>query len=66
MFASTFHSPGFTWNASPAHTEIEYVVTDWIAKMLHLPPSYLLENEGGGAISISVSDSYHLTAHAAK
>ncbi|KAL4471143.1 hypothetical protein ABPG72_019085 [Tetrahymena utriculariae] len=66
MFASTFHSPAFTWNASPAHTELEYVVVDWIAKMLDLPPQYQLKNSGGGAISVSTSDSYHLAAHAAK
>lgn len=66
MFATTFHSPSFTWAASPAHTEIECVVVDWIAKMLQLPSCYLLENRGGGTISLSVSDSFHLTIHAAK
>lgn len=66
MFATAFHSPSFTWNASPAHTEIEFVVVDWVAKMLKLPECYQLANQGGGTISASVSDSFHLTVHAAK
>jgi len=31
MFASTFHSPGFNWHASPSHTELENIVVDWAA-----------------------------------
>lgn len=66
MFASTFHSPAFTWSVSPAHTEIELVVIDWVAKMLNFPDCYYLDNEGGGSISVSTSDAFHLAVHAAK
>ncbi|EGR32369.1 tryptophan decarboxylase, putative, partial [Ichthyophthirius multifiliis] len=66
LFASTFHSPGFTWAASPAQTELENITVDWVAQMLNLPEVYQLKNEGGGTISMSVSDAFHLVIHAAK
>ena len=30
--ADCFNQPGFTWAASPAATELETIVMDWIAK----------------------------------
>ncbi len=66
MFASTFHSPGFVWNASPSHTELENIVADWIVKMLRIPDIFLLKNQGGGGIAISISDAIFNTVHAAK
>ncbi|KAL5228993.1 hypothetical protein ABZP36_017258 [Zizania latifolia] len=40
----------FTWAASPAATELEMVVVDWLGKALHLPESLLFAGGGGGTI----------------
>ncbi|CAN6341443.1 unnamed protein product [Urochloa humidicola] len=40
----------FTWAASPAATELEVVVTDWLGKALHLPESLLFSRGGGGTL----------------
>lgn len=40
----------FTWAASPAATELEIVVVDWLGKALHLPKSLLFEGGGGGTL----------------
>ncbi|KAF8766203.1 hypothetical protein HU200_007709 [Digitaria exilis] len=38
----------FTWTASPAATELEMVVVDWLARALHLPESFMFAGGGGG------------------
>ncbi|KAK1613641.1 hypothetical protein QYE76_019158 [Lolium multiflorum] len=40
----------FTWAASPAGTELEMVVVDWLGKALHLPNSLLFAGGGGGTL----------------
>ncbi|RCV38246.1 hypothetical protein SEVIR_8G133600v4 [Setaria viridis] len=40
----------FTWTASPAATELEMVVMDWLGKALHLPESLLFPGGGGGTL----------------
>jgi aromatic-L-amino-acid/L-tryptophan decarboxylase len=40
----------FTWAASPAATELEMVVVDWLGKALHLPESLLFCGGGGGTL----------------
>ena len=40
----------FTWAASPAATELEVVVVDWLGKALSLPKSLLFEGGGGGTL----------------
>ncbi|EEE55449.1 hypothetical protein OsJ_03606 [Oryza sativa Japonica Group] len=40
----------FTWAASPAATELEMVVVDWLGRALHLPESLLFAGGGGGTI----------------
>ncbi|XP_052134584.1 tyrosine decarboxylase-like [Oryza glaberrima] len=40
----------FTWASSPAATELEMVVVDWLGKALHLPESLLFAGGGGGTI----------------
>ncbi|XP_030652501.1 aromatic-L-amino-acid decarboxylase isoform X1 [Nomascus leucogenys] len=49
---------GFSWAASPACTELETVMMDWLGKMLELPKSFLAEKagEGGGVIQGSASE----------
>jgi tyrosine decarboxylase len=40
----------FSWAASPAATELEMVVVDWLGKALHLPESLLFCGGGGGTV----------------
>ncbi|KRZ19819.1 Aromatic-L-amino-acid decarboxylase [Trichinella pseudospiralis] len=40
---------GFTWNSSPACTELEMVMMDWLAKLLNLPEYFLYSHSGPGA-----------------
>ncbi|PNJ39575.1 DDC isoform 12 [Pongo abelii] len=49
---------GFSWAASPACTELETVMMDWLGKMLELPKAFLAEKagEGGGVIQGSASE----------
>uniref|UniRef100_A0A2K6KL07 Aromatic-L-amino-acid decarboxylase n=1 Tax=Rhinopithecus bieti TaxID=61621 RepID=A0A2K6KL07_RHIBE len=49
---------GFSWAASPACTELETVMMDWLGKMLELPEAFLTEKagEGGGVIQGSASE----------
>ncbi|XP_010006651.1 PREDICTED: aromatic-L-amino-acid decarboxylase isoform X5 [Chaetura pelagica] len=43
---------GFSWAASPACTELETVMLDWLGKMINLPEEFLAGNsgQGGGVI----------------
>ncbi|XP_058256485.1 aromatic-L-amino-acid decarboxylase [Hemibagrus wyckioides] len=49
---------GFSWAASPACTELETVVLDWLGKMLKLPEEFIAgtEGEGGGVIQGTASE----------
>ncbi|NP_001152297.2 Tyrosine decarboxylase [Zea mays] len=44
------NSVPFTWAASPAATELEMVVVDWLGKALHLPESLMFCGGGGGTL----------------
>ncbi|KAK2141738.1 hypothetical protein LSH36_1050g00008 [Paralvinella palmiformis] len=57
MLSNAIGCIGFSWAASPACTELETLVMDWLAKMIGLPPVFLHENGiGGGVIQGSASD----------
>ncbi|KAL2816051.1 pyridoxal phosphate-dependent transferase [Aspergillus cavernicola] len=58
MYSAAFNAPAFNWLCSPACTELETIVMDWMAKALALPPCFLStsENRGGGVIQMSASD----------
>ena len=58
MYSAAFTAPAFNWLCSPACTELETIVMDWMAKALALPPCFLStsENRGGGMIQVSASD----------
>ncbi|XP_006901663.1 PREDICTED: aromatic-L-amino-acid decarboxylase [Elephantulus edwardii] len=49
---------GFSWAASPACTELETVMMDWLGKMLQLPEAFLAGSagDGGGVIQGSASE----------
>jgi aromatic-L-amino-acid decarboxylase len=56
LYSGAFTAPAFNWICSPAVTELETVVLDWLAKMLNLPSCYLSTGEGGGVIQGSASE----------
>ncbi|KAG8306417.1 hypothetical protein J6590_047825 [Homalodisca vitripennis] len=49
---------GFSWMTSPACTELEMVMMDWLAKAMDLPPELLngSDSEGGGCLQGSASE----------
>ncbi len=52
---------GMLWSTSPAATEIELRVVDWLVHLLGLPPHFLhSQGPGGGSIQMSASDATHL------
>ncbi|CAK65709.1 unnamed protein product (macronuclear) [Paramecium tetraurelia] len=66
IFASAFGTPGFQWLASPAQTELENIVVDWVVYGLDLPNKFLMKNQGGGTIAGTVSDAIFISVHVAK
>ncbi|KAL4923179.1 putative aromatic-L-amino-acid decarboxylase [Aspergillus undulatus] len=58
MYSAAFNAPAFNWLCSPACTELETVIMDWMAQALGLPECFLStsENKGGGVIQMSASD----------
>lgn len=52
IISSGFGVVGFSWICSPACTELEVVVMDWLGKFLNLPDAFLncSEGPGGGVI----------------
>ncbi|NXC13185.1 DDC decarboxylase, partial [Corythaeola cristata] len=49
---------GFSWASSPACTELETVMLDWLGKMINLPDEFLAgkDGQGGGVIQGSASE----------
>ncbi|KAI4196970.1 MAG: hypothetical protein LQ348_002210 [Seirophora lacunosa] len=58
MYSAAFTAPAFNWLCSPACTELETIVLDWLCSALNLPPSYLSTSStgGGGVIQGSASE----------
>nr|XP_024219695.1 histidine decarboxylase-like [Halyomorpha halys] len=59
MLADAINCLGFTWASSPACTELETVVTDWVGKMIGLPEVFLhsgSRGKGGGVIQTTSSE----------
>nr|XP_046204886.1 histidine decarboxylase-like [Oncorhynchus gorbuscha] len=60
MLADAINNIGFTWASSPACTELEMNVMDWLCKALGLPTFFLHhhpESTGGGILQSTVSES---------
>ena len=66
LYSAAFTAPAFNWLCSPAVTELETVVLDWLAKLLALPDCFLSTGEGGGVIQGSASEAVVTTAVAAR
>ena len=47
MMANAFNQPGFNWMCSPAASELEIIVTDWITKAFGLPEPFYWSGSGG-------------------
>ena len=56
LYSAAFTAPAFNWLCSPAVTELETIVLDWLAHILHLPDCFLSEGKGGGVIQGSASE----------
>jgi aromatic-L-amino-acid decarboxylase len=57
MLSDAIGCVGFSWAASPACTELETIVLDWLAKMIGLPQIFWHEHGiGGGVIQGSASE----------
>ncbi|KAL1392851.1 hypothetical protein pipiens_012168 [Culex pipiens pipiens] len=60
---------GFSWAASPACTELETIVLDWLGKAIGLPDQFLAlkpGSKGGGVIQTSASECVLVTMLAAR
>lgn len=56
MVAAGLGGVGFSWAASPAITELERVVTDWMGRAINLPDAFLSSGTGGGIIASTASE----------
>ncbi|OKL64487.1 hypothetical protein UA08_00877 [Talaromyces atroroseus] len=61
MYSAAFTAPAFNWLCSPASTELETVMMDWLAKALKLPCSFLSTSSNGGGSVIHGSASEAIT-----
>ncbi|XP_048468580.1 aromatic-L-amino-acid decarboxylase [Rhincodon typus] len=68
MLSGAIGCIGFSWAASPACTELETVMLDWLGKMLNLPEEFLAVTGtgGGGVIQGTASESTLVALLAAK
>ena len=55
LLSSGFGVQGMLWATSPACTELEIRVLDWLVEMLDLPKHFLSTSSGGGVIQDSAS-----------
>ena len=56
LLASGLGVQGMLWATSPAATELETHVLDWLASLLGLPGRFRSDGDGGGVIQHSASD----------
>ncbi|KAM0722217.1 hypothetical protein Q7P37_001658 [Cladosporium fusiforme] len=56
LWSAALTAPAFNWMCSPAVTELETVVLDWLAKILGLPEAFMSTSTGGGVIQGSASE----------
>lgn len=55
MLSSGLGVQGMLWSTSPACTELEMKMMDWLVQLLGLPEHFLLNNDGGGTLQDSAS-----------
>lgn len=59
LAASGLGQQGMLWQTSPATTEIESHVLDWLVDLMGLPQTWKTTESGGGVLQMSASDSTH-------
>ena len=59
LAASGLGQQGMLWQTSPATTEIESHVLDWLVDLMGLPAGWKTTGPGGGVLQMSASDSTH-------
>ncbi|OVA04137.1 Pyridoxal phosphate-dependent decarboxylase [Macleaya cordata] len=73
MLSTGFNVVGFSWVSSPAATELESIVMNWLGKMLELPKCFLFssdkninEGSGGGVLQGTTCEAILCTLTAAR
>ncbi|KAL7602611.1 phenylacetaldehyde synthase [Lactuca sativa] len=66
MLSAGINMVGFSWITSPAATELEMIVLDWLANMLKLPDDFLSTGAGGGVIQGTASEALLVVLLAAR
>uniref|UniRef100_A0A8D3DXS2 Aromatic-L-amino-acid decarboxylase n=1 Tax=Scophthalmus maximus TaxID=52904 RepID=A0A8D3DXS2_SCOMX len=68
MLSGAIGCIGFSWAASPACTELETVMMDWLGRMLQLPECFIAETHGhgGGVIQGTASEATLMALLAAR
>ncbi|XP_031504768.1 tyrosine decarboxylase-like [Nymphaea colorata] len=71
MLCGGFNVVGLNWVSSPAATELETIVMDWMAQMLKLPPAFMFPTNnashgGGGVLHGSTCEAIVCTLVAAR
>ncbi|KAK0579677.1 hypothetical protein LWI29_029698 [Acer saccharum] len=66
MLSTGFNVVGFNWVSSPAATELENIVTNWLGEMLNLPKSFLFSGNGGGVLQGTTCEAILCTLTAAR
>lgn len=54
------------WICSPAATELETIILDWMAKMINLPEQFMSHGHGGGVIQPTASEAVIVVMVAAR
>lgn len=66
LYSATFNAAAFNWICSPAVTELETVMMDWVARALGLPECFLSKGSGGGVIQGTASEAVIVAMIAAR
>ncbi|MCP3976630.1 MAG: aminotransferase class V-fold PLP-dependent enzyme [bacterium] len=66
LVSSGLGQQGMLWATSPATTELEMVVVDWLVDLMGLPQEWKTSGPGGGVIQMSASDATHVALVAAR
>ncbi|XP_062073278.1 tyrosine decarboxylase-like [Humulus lupulus] len=64
--AAALNVVGLNWVSSPAATELETIVMDWLGEMLKLPKSFLFSGTGGGVMQGTTCEAIICTLVAAR
>jgi aromatic-L-amino-acid decarboxylase len=60
LVSAALGAQGMLWSTSPALTEVETAMMDWLVELLGLPSAWRMDTgPGGGVLQMSASDSTH-------